>query len=85
MDRDTRTRARVAEHWHASERGDSGAEHAIYGVDAVLDYLGTQLADFKLPQYIVVTTDPLPRNPGGKLLKRTLRDATDWGSPVRGR
>jgi hypothetical protein len=38
MDSDIRTRARVAEHWHASERGDSNAEHAIYGVDAVLDY-----------------------------------------------
>jgi hypothetical protein len=38
MDSDIRTRARVAEHWHASERGDSDAEHAIYGVDAVLDY-----------------------------------------------
>lgn len=54
-------------------------------VDAVLAYLDTQLADFKVPQYMVVTTDPLPRNPGGKLLKRTLRDTTDWGSPVRGR
>jgi acyl-CoA synthetase (AMP-forming)/AMP-acid ligase II len=54
-------------------------------VDAVLRYLDTQLADFKVPQYVVVSTDPLPRNPGGKLLKRTLRDATDWGAPVRGR
>ncbi|HEY2223717.1 class I adenylate-forming enzyme family protein [Actinomycetospora sp.] len=57
------------------------------GVDvrAVLDHLDTQLADFKIPQYVVVTTGPLPRNPGGKLLKRTLREDTDWGSPVRGR
>lgn len=54
-------------------------------VDAVLAYLDTQLADFKVPQFVVVTTDPLPRNPGGKLLKRTLRDGTDWGRPVRGR
>jgi hypothetical protein len=38
MDSDVRTRARVAEHWHASERGDSDAEHAIYAVDAILDY-----------------------------------------------
>jgi acyl-CoA synthetase (AMP-forming)/AMP-acid ligase II len=54
-------------------------------VDAVLAHLTTQLADFKVPQYVVVTTDPLPRNPGGKLLKRTLRDATEWGPPVHGR
>jgi hypothetical protein len=38
MDRDIRTRARVAEHWQASERGDIKAEHAIYGTDAVLGY-----------------------------------------------
>jgi hypothetical protein len=31
-------RAAVEEHWHASERGDSDAEHAIYATDAVLDY-----------------------------------------------
>jgi acyl-CoA synthetase (AMP-forming)/AMP-acid ligase II len=54
-------------------------------VGAVLDYLGTQIADFKVPQYVVTTTDPLPRNPGGKLLKRTLRDGTTWSAPVRGR
>ena len=38
MDSDHRTRARLVEHWHASERGDIEAEHAIYGADAVLDY-----------------------------------------------
>ncbi|HSK60737.1 MAG TPA: AMP-binding protein [Actinomycetospora sp.] len=54
-------------------------------VGAVLAHLDTQLADFKVPQYLVVTSDPLPRNPGGKLLKRALRDSTDWGAPVRGR
>lgn len=54
-------------------------------VDAVLAYLDTRIADFKVPQYVVVSADPLPRNPGGKLLKRTLRDGTAWGSPVRGR
>ncbi|MFC5139726.1 class I adenylate-forming enzyme family protein [Actinomycetospora rhizophila] len=54
-------------------------------VGEVLSYLDTQIADFKVPQYVVVSADPLPRNPGGKLLKRTLRDGTDWGAPVRGR
>lgn len=38
MDSDTRARAAVEEHWLASERGDSEAEHALYAVDAVLDY-----------------------------------------------
>ena len=27
----------------------------------------------------VTRTTPLPRNPGGKLLKRQLRDEVDWG------
>jgi hypothetical protein len=31
-------RAAVEEHWHASDRGDAEAEHAIYGRDAILDY-----------------------------------------------
>jgi ketosteroid isomerase-like protein len=32
------TRAAVEEHWLASERGDTEAEHAIYAEDAILDY-----------------------------------------------
>jgi hypothetical protein len=38
MNSDVRTRDRVAEHWHASERGDIEVEHAIYAADAILDY-----------------------------------------------
>jgi hypothetical protein len=38
MDRDARTRARIAQHWEASEHGDIDAEHAIYAADAILDY-----------------------------------------------
>jgi SnoaL-like protein len=38
MDRDVPTRALLEEHWHASERGDAEAEHAIYAADGVLDY-----------------------------------------------
>ena len=38
MDRDVRTRARIEEHWTASESGDSDTEHAIYAADAILDY-----------------------------------------------
>ena len=52
-------------------------------VPAVLSYLEERIADFKVPQYVAVRTDPLPRNPGGKLLKRQLRDETDWGPPIR--
>src|ERR1700684_3736454 len=38
MDGDVRTRARIEEHWAASESGDSETEHAIYAADAILDY-----------------------------------------------
>jgi hypothetical protein len=38
MDSDARTKAAIEEHWHASERGDSEAEHAIYDADGILDY-----------------------------------------------
>lgn len=61
---------------------DPGAE---FEPDAVIDYLGERLADFKIPQYFAVSLEPLPRNPGGKLLKHQLREQTTWGSPVRGR
>jgi SnoaL-like domain len=37
-DRDADIRARIQEHWDASERGDDDAEHAIYAADAILDY-----------------------------------------------
>jgi len=37
-DRDARTRARLEQHWKASEDGDIDAEHAIYAADAILDY-----------------------------------------------
>ena len=51
----------------------------------LLAFAKERLADFKVPQYVAVSAEPLPRNPGGKLLKRTLRDGTTWGPPVRGR
>src|SRR6201996_1944786 len=37
-DREADLRARIREHWEASERGDIDAEHAIYADDAILDY-----------------------------------------------
>ena len=38
MDGDAQVRARIMEHWQASEQGNSAAEHAIYAADAILDY-----------------------------------------------
>ncbi len=52
-------------------------------VNVVLAHCRAQLADFKIPQYISVREFPLPRNPGGKLLKAQLRGETHWGQPLR--
>jgi len=49
----------------------------------VIAFARTHLADFKVPQYVVVRSELLPRNPGGKVLKPALRSQTEWGRPVR--
>src|SRR6201992_3662992 len=38
MDPDASTRARIEQHWTASESGDAVTEHAIYADDGILDY-----------------------------------------------
>ena len=35
---DARIRTAIEDHWRASERGDTEAEHAVYAEDAILDY-----------------------------------------------
>jgi long-chain acyl-CoA synthetase len=52
-------------------------------LDSVLAYCRARLADFKVPQYVTLREDPLPRNPSGKLLKKQLREETAWGEPLR--
>ena len=46
-----------------------------------------QLADFKLPRYLVVRTEPLPRSMSGKVRKRALQeelaDLQDRAQPIR--
>lgn len=52
-------------------------------VDTVIEHARKHLADFKVPQYLVIRSEPLPRNPGGKVLKKELRAEVDWGAPLR--
>jgi long-chain acyl-CoA synthetase len=52
-------------------------------IDAVLSHCRAHLADFKVPQYLALREDPLPRNPSGKVLKTQLREETEWGRPLR--
>ena len=54
-----------------------------FDVDVVIAHARERIADFKVPQYVSVRTEPLPRNPGGKILKKQLREETEWGDPLR--
>jgi O-succinylbenzoic acid--CoA ligase len=42
-------------------------------VDSVRAHCAARLADYKVPEEIFFSDTPLPRNPNGKLLKRSLR------------
>ena len=45
----------------------------------LLAFAREHLASFKVPQYVCIRTDPLPRNAGGKVLKPVLRKEAIWG------
>ena len=42
--------------------------------EAVRDYCKTQVADYKVPDFITLRKEPLPRNLNGKLVKAPLRE-----------
>jgi acyl-CoA synthetase (AMP-forming)/AMP-acid ligase II len=46
--------------------------------EAVLAYARERLADFKVPQFLRVQPEPLPRNPGGKVVKPLVREQQGW-------
>jgi steroid-24-oyl-CoA synthetase len=46
-------------------------------VDDLRAYCGERLASFKVPEYVDVRDEPLPRNPAGKVLKSVLRDGSE--------
>jgi acyl-CoA synthetase (AMP-forming)/AMP-acid ligase II len=48
----------------------------------ILSFSKKHLADFKVPQFLVLRQETLPRNPGGKLLKKHLRERLDWGKQL---
>ena len=47
-------------------------------VPSLISYARENLADFKVPQFVRVLDDPLPRNAGGKVVKAPLRADDDW-------
>jgi acyl-CoA synthetase (AMP-forming)/AMP-acid ligase II len=59
------------------------ATGATVDVPAVIGGLHGVIADFKIPQFVALRATPLPRNPGGKVMKKTLRHETQFGAPLR--
>src|SRR6266851_99836 len=51
-------------------------------ISDIVEFAKSRLADFKIPQYLAFCSEVLPRNPGGKILKKVLRSKVDWGKPV---
>ena len=43
-------------------------------LDELRQFLATELARFELPRHVVLTTQPLPRTPSGKIFKRQIRE-----------
>jgi fatty-acyl-CoA synthase len=43
-------------------------------LDEVAAHCAGKLGKYKIPKKLVITDQPLPRNPAGKVLKRVLRD-----------
>jgi acyl-CoA synthetase (AMP-forming)/AMP-acid ligase II len=50
--------------------------------EEIVEFARAQLADFKIPQYVIIRSEMLPRNPSGKVLKGPLRKIEDWGKPL---
>ncbi len=46
---------------------------ASAGEDELRAFCRLHLADFKVPEYVEIRDEPLPRNPAGKVLKNLLR------------
>jgi acyl-CoA synthetase (AMP-forming)/AMP-acid ligase II len=45
------------------------------GAEALRAWCAERLSDYKVPETIDLTTEPLPRNANGKVMKRQLREA----------
>ena len=59
------------------------AETSPITADDIKAFLHDKVADYKVPEYVLVRSEPLPRNAGGKLRKPDLRATVEWGVPLR--
>jgi hypothetical protein len=77
VDSDAETRARIQQHWDASERGDIETEHAIYAADAILDcrQSGERFSGRSRIQYSAAGSRPNATSPSaGSPLGQRVRD-----------
>jgi long-chain acyl-CoA synthetase len=56
------------------EVGATIYSRAALDLDELRRFLAQHLARYELPRYVARSTEPLPRTPSGKILKRQLRD-----------
>jgi long-chain acyl-CoA synthetase len=47
-------------------------------VDELREFAAERLAGFKVPKYIELRSEPLPRNANGKIMKRELKRELGW-------
>jgi acyl-CoA synthetase (AMP-forming)/AMP-acid ligase II len=53
------------------------APNALEDIEGLRAHCAERLAKYKIPRYIWISNDPLPRNANGKFLKRQLREDFD--------
>ena len=53
------------------------------GGEVLRAWCAERLSDYKVPETMDVRTEPLPRNANGKVMKRQLREAADFGRSAR--
>jgi acyl-CoA synthetase (AMP-forming)/AMP-acid ligase II len=46
----------------------------LVGGESLRAWCAERLSDYKVPETMAITADPLPRNANGKVLKRQLRE-----------
>jgi long-chain acyl-CoA synthetase len=52
-------------------------------IDEVVEFARHALADFKVPEFVYVSMEPLPRNPAGKLMKNVIGQQATWSAVPR--
>ena len=62
------------ERWGETPAVIATGDDELVTAAAVLDACAHELADYKLPRYLVVRDEPLPRNMSGKVLKGQLQE-----------